>query len=104
MNDILRLVAEKGGWQCHLCGGKIRKNANRNSPTAPSIDHKIPTSKGGKDDISNMALAHSYCNSKRGNLLLEEIPENHFDGLRNAIERYSQKKPKKRSKGRGSRR
>lgn len=32
-----------------------------------SRDHIIPKSLGGTDDISNLALAHKLCNSKRGN-------------------------------------
>lgn len=32
-----------------------------------SRDHIIPRSVGGTDDISNLALAHKICNSKRGN-------------------------------------
>lgn len=32
-----------------------------------SRDHIIPQSLGGTDDISNLALAHKLCNSKRGN-------------------------------------
>lgn len=32
-----------------------------------SRDHIVPESLGGTSDISNLALAHKLCNSKRGN-------------------------------------
>lgn len=36
-----------------------------------TIDHVIPLSKGGADDISNYKLTHPRCNLEKGNMLLE---------------------------------
>lgn len=41
---------------CHICG----KNA------ADAIDHIVPVSWGGSDDPSNLAPAHTSCNTARG--------------------------------------
>jgi len=35
-------------------------------------DHIIPRSKGGIDDLSNLQLAHAYCNKRKGNSLNSE--------------------------------
>lgn len=32
-----------------------------------TIDHKIPKSKGGTNDIKNLQLAHQVCNKVKGN-------------------------------------
>ena len=32
-----------------------------------TIDHIVPLSKGGSDDITNMQIAHSACNREKGN-------------------------------------
>lgn len=42
---------------CHLCG----------KPGADSVDHVIPRSLGGSDDLTNLRPAHFTCNSSRGN-------------------------------------
>ena len=40
---------------CHLCGG----------PHADAIDHIVPVSWGGSDDPSNLAPAHTSCNTRK---------------------------------------
>lgn len=42
---------------CHIC--KL--------PGADQVDHLTPVSKGGTDDLSNLAAAHARCNNRRGN-------------------------------------
>ena len=62
----LREIAERDGWRCHLCGGKVpdRDYAARDSDA--TIDHLVPQSAGGDDIKSNVALAHNRCNWERG--------------------------------------
>lgn len=69
----LREIAERDGWRCHLCGGKVpdRKYAARDKD--PTIDHLIPVSAGGDDIRSNVALAHNRCNWERGNQGLAQL-------------------------------
>lgn len=53
------IVAERDGWRCGICGGKVtRKNW--------SLDHVIPLSQGGPHTYANVVLAHRRCNSSRG--------------------------------------
>lgn len=36
-----------------------------------TIDHITPKSKGGKDTLSNLLLAHSKCNTEKGDQLIK---------------------------------
>lgn len=69
----LREIAERDGWRCHLCGGKVpdRQYAARDKDA--TIDHLIPQSHGGDDIKSNVALAHNRCNWERGNQGLAQL-------------------------------
>lgn len=56
--ELTKLCMATYGWTCHLCGKPIAVGQQ-------SADHKIPRSKGGSDDISNLRPAHRSCNSAR---------------------------------------
>lgn len=67
-------LLSKYGNKCYLCGFELnRKIKNANDPRYITFDHYIPRSKGGSDDLSNLRLAHKYCNQTRGNDLIENI-------------------------------
>lgn len=59
-----QVLAVKGNicWLCHqpIVG-------------LPSADHIIPRSRGGSDDIENLAPAHLKCNVKRGNRMVRPM-------------------------------
>ena len=66
-------IAERDdGWFCHYCGcqlvyGKKSKMGNDpNDPWWPVLDHVIPSSNGGTDNIENLVLACPPCNNKKG--------------------------------------
>lgn len=61
-------VAERDGYLCHLCGGGV-------TPADWSVDHVLPISRGGTHTWDNVACAHLLCNSRRGNRLLEDVPQ-----------------------------
>ncbi|WP_130866647.1 HNH endonuclease [Acidipropionibacterium timonense] len=67
------LIAATYGLVCHLCGQPINLDEPRHlddgrlNPAYPSIDHLIPRSHGGTDDLDNLRLCHARCNSSRGN-------------------------------------
>ena len=45
-------------------------------PLAPTVDHIIPVSLGGHPSaLSNLQLAHWYCNRQKSNKLLKEKTE-----------------------------
>ena len=62
----LREIAERDGWRCHLCGGKVPDRPYTAHDNDATIDHLIPQSAGGDDVKSNVALAHNRCNYMRG--------------------------------------
>lgn len=62
---IARLAAAvfaERGRVCHLCG----------APGADTLDHLVPRSMGGTDELENLAPAHKSCNSSRGAMPLDK--------------------------------
>jgi len=55
-------VFERDGWICGICGQKINKRLKWPHPRSKSIDHIIPLSKGGNDNLLNVQAAHVRCN------------------------------------------
>lgn len=47
-------LARKYGWVCWYCGQKLTGQIH--------IDHIVPASAGGTDDLDNLALACGFCN------------------------------------------
>ncbi|MCP3017292.1 HNH endonuclease [Nocardiopsis dassonvillei] len=60
-------IYERDAWTCHLCKQKIDKTVKAPEPKAPSIDHLVPLSLGGKHERANVAAAHFGCNARKGN-------------------------------------
>lgn len=58
-------VMEKYEYKCVWCG--TQKNL--------SIDHILPRSRGGKDDIQNLSVACRSCNTRKGSKTAEEFTE-----------------------------
>ena len=52
-------VIERDGLVCGLCGGPV-------APDDVHIDHILPRSLGGRDRLSNLQVAHSRCNLRKG--------------------------------------
>jgi 5-methylcytosine-specific restriction endonuclease McrA len=57
--SLLRL-AEMSGYRCGICTGPIELDGR--GEFSPSIDHILPTSCGGSNDITNLQLTHQGCN------------------------------------------
>ena len=64
---IIALYERDGGW-CRLCGLAVNRKGN-NPLQRATIDHVVPKSKGGKNDLENLQLAHAECNFLKGNSL-----------------------------------
>jgi hypothetical protein len=56
---------------CYYCGGLLYKTLN----SVYHIEHKIPISKGGSNDISNIALSCAECNFRKHDKTDEEFLE-----------------------------
>lgn len=60
-------IFERDGWKCQLCGRAVRREALVPDPLAPTLDHILPLSAGGKHEPKNVQCAHFMCNSIKGN-------------------------------------
>jgi HNH endonuclease len=63
-------VRERAGYLCEYCHSLELLSANRFT-----IDHIVPRSLGGSDDIDNLALACRRCNERRYNFVAGIDPE-----------------------------
>lgn len=66
-NITAKSLFERDGGICWICGQPCDINADINDNAYPSVDHLLPISLGGKDEWSNVKLAHRICNSLRRN-------------------------------------
>lgn len=60
---IRKEVLARDGAICHYCGVTRRWM---------QVDHVVPRTKGGTDDLANLVVACRRCNSSKGNRDLEE--------------------------------
>lgn len=64
------------GGRCAICAGKVphpsavtgrlRAQNGVTRPNDPTIDHVVPSSRGGTNAITNLLLTHNKCNNERG--------------------------------------
>mgnify|MGYP000862721279 CR=1 FL=1 len=54
------VIYQRDAACCHLCGRPVRR-------ADASVDHVIPSSKGGASTLDNLRLAHKRCNFAKGN-------------------------------------
>lgn len=72
---LIAYLVDRDGDKCGICRRKVDitlKSGTKGSRKGPSVDHIIPRSLGGSDDLSNLRLAHWGCNQKRGNRMRSE--------------------------------
>ncbi len=71
INDAVRQqIRERAGFVCEYCHSPERLSANRFT-----VEHLMPRSLGGSDDLINLALACRRCNERRSNFLVGIDPE-----------------------------
>lgn len=63
-----RAIYVRDGWVCQICGEGTSRRFTAGDPWSPTLDHIVPRARGGSDDAVNLRLAHSWCNSVRGDL------------------------------------
>jgi len=56
------IVLERADGACEICGEDV-------GLTGFTVDHIIPTSRGGIHELANLQLAHRRCNSEKGTRL-----------------------------------
>lgn len=60
-------IADRDRWRCGICGRRVNRKLKHPDPLCGSIDHVIPVSEGGTNDVWNLRLTHLRCNLSRGN-------------------------------------
>ena len=69
-DSVKQLVRQRADCLCEYCHSSERLSANRFT-----VDHLIPRSLGGSDDLDNLALACRRCNERRYNFIAGLDPE-----------------------------
>lgn len=74
-NWTTALVVETYGTDCHLCGQPIDMDLVWPDPDSFTIDHVVPMSQDGSNDLENVRPSHGHCNfAKRdGRRILQEV-------------------------------
>lgn len=60
-----RDIFDRDDGICWICMEPVFRTGT--GAQAPSVDHVVAKSLGGEDTMDNVRLAHSMCNTKRGN-------------------------------------
>jgi HNH endonuclease len=68
--ETKRIIRERSQYVCEYCHSSERLSANRFT-----VDHVIPRSLGGSDEVDNLALACRRCNERRYNFVAGIDPE-----------------------------
>lgn len=66
MADLRPAVVAAYGARCVHCGGRIDLGRAWPDPLSLSLDHVVPRSRGGGDDLANLRPSHLHCNCSRG--------------------------------------
>lgn len=61
------------GSNCYLCQQDIDLDLPRTSKRGATVDHILPLSRGGQDELHNLRLVHWDCNRAKSNKLVEEL-------------------------------
>lgn len=77
LDDRTHDILEKTGYRCNYCGRKLTYDALE-------IDHVIPRSQGGSDDIDNLVASCRFCNRRKGRMTPEEYKQSLFRTIRKA--------------------
>ena len=69
MDLLLRSLCEAEGWLCYYCRREMTKDRKARLPgSTATLDHKIPTARGGSGRRGNLVAACHACNNAKGDL------------------------------------
>lgn len=67
MARFVPVLIERDGPDCRLCGKVVDLSLKYPDPMSRAVDHIIPRSLGGPDEVSNYQISHSACNNRKKN-------------------------------------
>jgi hypothetical protein len=59
-------LRQRDGDKCWRCHRPMRFDLPRGHDQAPTLEHRLPQSKGGTGALDNLCLCHRYCNRMMG--------------------------------------
>lgn len=65
-------ICDRDRWRCGICRKAVSRDRRHPDPLCASLDHVIPVSKGGSNDLWNLRLTHLKCNLERRNVGVAE--------------------------------
>lgn len=68
-----RLVVTRDGSKCGICLNEIDMSLRDPHPDSWSLDHLVPRSRGGNDELENLIGSHRVCNRWKSDKLFEEL-------------------------------
>lgn len=75
-------VWEKSQGICCLCGLQMMPDDQYGIELSYTIEHLIPRSQGGTNDLDNLDGSHQWCNQFKNGSLVEELPKGYRQVLR----------------------
>jgi 5-methylcytosine-specific restriction endonuclease McrA len=65
MRILRRVLLKRDGPTCHYCNVETIVGA-QNISRECTVDHVVPVSRGGKDELENLVISCRSCNSRKG--------------------------------------
>lgn len=73
LRKLYQYLADRDGPNCALCSKRVDLALSGTKDNGkPSVDHIVPRSKGGPNDLANLTLTHLSCNVAKGNRVANE--------------------------------
>lgn len=66
--EVREYLAHCSGGCCTYCGSTVHNHKHGDWATKAAVEHIMPRSRGGSDELDNLTLACNLCNSRKGTL------------------------------------
>ena len=73
LSGFVQTLADRDGTDCQICLEPLDISKRGREDDSVSVDHIIPVSYGGTEELENLRLAHLGCNRKRSNTPEREV-------------------------------
>lgn len=70
--SIRQQVIERDGYRCRYCGTDVFPDRSQTDNARLTLDHVIPVFHHGLSTVENLVVACVACNSRKGNLTLDD--------------------------------
>lgn len=88
MKSLRVRVWEKSGGICFLCGQQMMPDTAYGQELAYTIEHLLPRSRGGSNEMENLEGTHQWCNQFKGESLIDELPKGYRQILKWKIKNF----------------